>query len=113
MTRSRSNQPSFEGTFRWIPVAENGPTLPFGRPKMAAFAYVEPRRETEGALLIHGLPGPDEAGRVTASWTAGYAIPTALPGDVVTVVASQRPIATIDVTGACDTTQSDVREEIT
>ena len=57
-----------------------------------------PTRREEGALLITGLPAQDSDGDVQACWVDGYAVPPTKAGDVVTVLASQRPIATITVT---------------
>src|SRR5688572_3692059 len=45
---------TFIGTFQWIPATENGPTMPSARPKLSGFAYVEPRRDVEGAILLRG-----------------------------------------------------------
>jgi len=89
---------AFVGTFHWIPAVENGPTIPFGRPKMSAFAYVEPQRDNEGALLVEGVPAQEEDAAVRARWIVGYPTPHTNVGDVVTVLAGQRPIATITVT---------------
>lgn len=86
------------GRFQWIPASENGPTMPFGRPKMSAFAYVEPKREVEGAILLHGLPDGDAVGEVTGTWLSGYPVPETCVGDVIVVVASQRPIGRLTVT---------------
>src|SRR3954467_12879941 len=86
------------GRFQWIPASENGPTMPFGRPKLSGFAYVEPRRDVEGAILLHGLPDGDAAAEVEGRWLPGYPVPETRVGDVIVVVASQRPIARLAVT---------------
>jgi hypothetical protein len=88
----------FTGTFAWIPVDRNGPTVPFDRPRMSAFAYVEPRWQEEGAVLIDELPAPGTTAPVEARWLPGFPVPETRRGDTVTVTASQRPIATITVT---------------
>jgi hypothetical protein len=86
------------GAFRWIPVEENGPCVPFDRPKICAFAHVDGRPDLEGALLIRALPEPGAAAEVLARWLPEYPVPHTEPGDVVTLVAAQRPIATITIT---------------
>jgi hypothetical protein len=85
------------GMFRWIPAEDNGPCLPFDRPRISAFAYVEGRSDVEGALLIRDLPDQGAGAQVAAQWLSGYPLPRTEPGDVVTLIASQRPIATITV----------------
>ena len=86
------------GRFQWIPASENGPTMPFGRPKMSGFAYVEPRRDVEGAILLHGLPDRDATADVEGRWLSGYPLPETRVGDTIVIVASQRPIALLTVT---------------
>lgn len=86
------------GNLRWIPAAENGPNIPFQLTKMSAFAYVEPNVDVEGAVLIRGLTGDGDDSRAELSWVPGYPMPETGPGDVITVLAAQRPIATIIVT---------------
>lgn len=93
---------AFTGTFHWISPADNGPSVPFDRPRMSAFAYVEPRWDVEGAVLVEHLPPADADGPVEARWLAGYSVPATQVGDTVVVTASQRPIATITVTSAHD-----------
>ena len=93
---------AFVGTLRWIPATENGPSVPFDRPKMTAFAYVEPQRDEEGAILIRGLAQWGADCRVEVCWLPGYPIPDTNVGDVISVLASQRRIATITVTGIAE-----------
>jgi hypothetical protein len=89
---------NFSGVFRWIPTDDNGPTMPFDRAKMSAFAYVEPRAVEQGAVLLDGLPEPAAEGLVEGRWIDGYPCPDTRVGDTVTVIAAQRPIATVAVT---------------
>jgi hypothetical protein len=79
--------------------------MPIRREKLTAFAYVEPRREVQGALLIRDLPQSGLEGRVRASWIADYPVPPMKPGDTVAVLGGQRPIAMIHV----DSVDSEVR----
>jgi hypothetical protein len=93
---------NFVGTFHWIAAEDNGPSVPFSRPRMSAFAYVEPHWDVEGAVIIEDLPSEDVDAPVTVRWLPGYPMPVTRPGDTVTVTAAQRPIATITVTAAND-----------
>lgn len=85
------------GEFRWVPIEQNGPSLPFDGDRLSAFAYLDPSQES--AIYVEGLPGAGEAGGVEARWCDGYPAPLTKAGDVITIIASQRPIATIEVTG--------------
>jgi hypothetical protein len=95
------------GNLHWIPADENGPNLPFELEKMSAFAYVEPRADVEGAVLIRGLAGDGSDSAVKVQWVPGYPVPETSAGDVITVLAAQRPIATITVTGAMESAGAD------
>lgn len=86
------------GTVSWIPASENGPTIPFNGPKLMAFAYVGDRHREDTPIVVRGLQGDGASCEVTAEWVADYAAPTVRAGDVITLVASQRPIARIEVT---------------
>ena len=88
------------GTLRWIPVDENGRTLPFGYTHLSAFAYVGDDRQHESALVIRGVARGETESLVEAAWVDGYPALAAHPGDVITLVASQRPIATLALTMA-------------
>ncbi len=88
----------FAGTFAWIPVERNGPTSPFDRPKLSAFAHVEPRWEVEGAVAIDRVPAPGTTGEVDGRWLPGYPVPETRLGDTIVVNAAQRAIANITVT---------------
>jgi hypothetical protein len=77
-------------------VEENGPTTPFHSDRMSAFAYLDPGEET--AIFVTGLPDFEQSGEVQASWCDGYPSPAVTIGDVITLIASQRPIATLEVT---------------
>jgi hypothetical protein len=92
----------FAGTFEWIPVERNGPTSPFDRTKISAFAFVEPRWEMQGAVLIDELPAAGTHAPVEGRWLPGYPVPETRPGDTITLTASQRPIATVTVTAVDD-----------
>ena len=84
------------GNLHWIPADENGPNLPF-----------EPRTDVEGAVLIRGLAGDGSDSAVKVQWVPGYPVPETSAGDVITVLAAQRPIATITVTGAMESAGAD------
>ena len=87
---------TFVGSFRWIPVEENGPTTPFHSDRMSTFAYLDPSEET--AIFVRGLPDFGGSGEVQARWCDGFPSPVVAAGDVITLIASQRPIATMEVT---------------
>jgi hypothetical protein len=86
------------GTLRWIPIDQNGPTLPFGHTRLSAFAYVGDDRQNESALVVRGIERGATESSVEAEWVDGYPALTARMGDVITLVASQRPIATLALT---------------
>ena len=85
------------GTFRWIPVEQNGPTMPFDFERISAFAFVGDDMRTESAIVVRGLQRGASESSVKAQWVDGYPELDARPGDVITLVASQRPIATISL----------------
>ncbi len=70
--------------------------MPFVHNQISAFAYIDPAEES--AIRVEGIPGFGKTGDVLASWCDGYPTPEAHAGDVITLIASQRPIATIVVT---------------
>jgi hypothetical protein len=75
----------------------HGPTAPFPYERICAFAYMGSDLETESAILVEGLePGAEECD-VRAHWVDGYPELAARQGDVVTLMAAHRPIATIEV----------------
>ena len=86
------------GTFHWIPAAENGPTAPFPGERITAFAYVGDGHRRDLAIRVQGLQSGGGAAEVTATWVDGYAPGEVREGDVITLVASQRPIARLEVT---------------
>jgi hypothetical protein len=88
------------GTLRWVPIEENGPTLPFDNTRLSAFAYVGDDRQNESALVVRGIELGATESSVEAEWVDGYPALAAHPGDVITLVASQRPIATLALTMA-------------
>lgn len=88
------------GILRWIPVADNGPTMPFEHERISAFAYVGDDQRRETVLVAHGVrPGATES-EVEARWVNGYPELPVRPGDLITLTASQRPIAILEVTAA-------------
>jgi len=88
---------SIAGMLQWIPVEEHGPTAPFPHEYICAFAYIGSDARTESAILVEGLePGKNEC-VVRARWVDGYPKLAARPGDVLTLIAAHRPIATIAV----------------
>ena len=91
----RMSTDAITGEFRWVPKEENGPSLPMGVDRLSAFAYVDPAEES--AIFVRGVPEFGQAGTVEAVWCDGYPSPATRPGDVITLIASQRPIATIEV----------------
>lgn len=91
--------PSILGTLTWVPPGENGPTMPFDVDQITSFAYVGDDRTSASALVVRGLAPGGAAGPVTASWVESYPELAVGAGDVITLMASQRPIATISVTG--------------
>jgi hypothetical protein len=85
------------GTLVWAAPEENGPTMPYDGDAITSFAYVGDARRQESALAVSGLvPGAGEC-RVEARWVDTYPELDVGPGDVITLVASQRRIATIAV----------------
>lgn len=95
------------GTLRWIPAEENGPTMPFDQQHISAFAYVGDRRDDESAIVVRGLEEGTTESSVEAEWVDSYPQLTTSPGDVITLIGAQRPIATIAVTSIGETTASD------
>lgn len=98
MQDERVTTKMISGSFRWVPIEENGPSQPLGVDHLSAFAYVEPSEES--AIFVRGVPEFGGSGEVEARWCEGYAAPATKEGDVITLIASQRPIATISVTSA-------------
>ncbi|MBK6309488.1 MAG: hypothetical protein IPF42_02465 [Candidatus Microthrix sp.] len=95
------------GTLRWIPAEENGPTMPFDQQHISAFAYVGDRRNDESAIVVRGLEEGTTESSVEAEWVDSYPQLTTSPGDVITLIGAQRPIATIAVTSIGETAASD------
>ena len=91
------------GTLRWIPAEENGPTMPFDQQHISAFAYVGDRRDDESAIVVRGLEEGTTESSVEAEWGDSYPQLTTSPGDVITLIGAQRPIATIAVTSIGET----------
>jgi hypothetical protein len=91
------------GTLRWIPAEENGPTMPFDQQHISAFAYVGDRRDDESAIVVRGLEEGTTESSVEAEWVDSYPQLTTSPGDVITLIGAQRPIATIAVTSIGET----------
>ena len=91
------------GTLRWIPAEENGPTMPFDQQHISAFAYVGDRRDDESAIVVRGLEEGTTESSVEAEWVDSYPQLTTSPGDVITLISAQRPIATISVTAVRST----------
>lgn len=87
---------TISGEFRWVPAEDNGPTMPFERSRISAFAYVGDHMN-ETAVFVEGLPPAGETAPVSLRWVDGYPAPDVEPGDVITLTASQRSIATIRV----------------
>ena len=94
-TMSGMSTQQITGSFRWVPAEENGPSLPYAHERISAYAYIDP--DEESAIFVQGIPGFGETGEVVATWCEGYPSPVAKPGDIITLLASQRPIATIMV----------------
>ncbi|OHV43822.1 hypothetical protein [Pseudofrankia sp. BMG5.36] len=88
---------SIAGTLHWIPMEAHGPTAPFLYKRICAFAYVGSDLQTESAILVEGLEPGKETCAVEAHWVDGYPELAASQGDVVTLIAAHRPIATIEV----------------
>src|SRR5262245_29486388 len=86
-----------EGVLRWVPPGENGPTIPFDGERITAFAYVGSERGAESAIAVSGLVVGAEECAVRAEWVDGYPALAVVAGDVITLTASQRPIATLAV----------------
>jgi hypothetical protein len=88
---------TIEGVLRWVPAAENGPTLPFEGDRITAFAHVGSDAGAESALVVSGLIAGASEATVQARWADGYPALATAPGDTITLSASQRPIATLVV----------------
>ena len=86
-----------EGVLRWVPPGENGPTIPFDGERITAFAHVGSERSSESAIAVSGLVAGAEECLVRAKWVDGYPALAVTAGDVITLTASQRPIATLAV----------------
>ena len=88
---------SIAGTLNWIPMEAHGPIAPFPHERICAFAYVGSDLQTESAILVEGLTPGEQKCAVHAHWVDGYPELRAAEGDVVTLIAAHRPIATIVV----------------
>ena len=64
-----------------------------------AFAYIGDRHREDTALLVRGVQADADAFEIHRGVGRGYPAPNARSGDVITLVASQRPIARIEVDG--------------
>ena len=87
------------GSFRWIPPEEGGRLYPPDREHLAAKVRLEHGAADgdEHCLLIDGI-AVDRESDVRARWQDPDHAPAVNPGDVLTVVGGNRPIARLEVT---------------
>jgi len=98
-TSNPTDQGPFGGRFRWIPPEEGGRLYPPDADHLAVIARVEGSDPVTGehCLVIDGIVADGES-EVRAWWQDPNRAPSVVPGDVLTVVGGNRPIAKLEVT---------------